>query len=144
MWLSKNLKTQNGRLIVSFDINGWSDHPKSCVNEMSYATVQNFYDLFSGVQNYSVEKAFVPDTGEVGDTASFLIMYTNSGKSDLVDFTVVDTVDSCLTVLSSVPSWELKTSLGNGTTELKWTVDIAKAETDTINVKFVVDKYPGN
>lgn len=144
LWLSKNLKTQNGRMIVSFDINGWADHPKSCVNEMSYATVQNFYDLFSGVQNYSAEKAFVPDNGEVGDTASFLIMYTNSGKSDLIGFPVIDTVDSCFSVLSSNPAWDSKSDLSNGTTELKWTVDISQGKTDTINVEFLVEKYPGN
>lgn len=143
-WYSKDLKVQNGRMIVSFDINGWADKDQGSITEATYASVQNIYDLLSGVKNYTVEKSFVPDHADVGDDATFRIYCENKGKTDLVDFHVVDTVDTCLTILSSSPNWDSKKYEDGVGTILEWTIDVAKGERDSIVVDFNVAKFPEN
>lgn len=143
-WYSKDLKVQNGRMIVSFDINGWADKTEGSITEATYASVQNIYDLLSGVKNYTVEKSFVPDHADVGDDATFRIYCDNKGKTDLKDFHVIDTVDTCLTVLSSNPNWDKKEVIDGIGTVLEWTIDIAKGSRDSIVVDFNVAKFPEN
>lgn len=142
-WYSKDLQVQNGRMIVSFDINGWADKKEGEINATTYASVQNIYDLLSGVKNYTVEKSFVPDRADVGDDATFRIYCTNSGKSDLVDFTVIDTVHPCLTVTGATPLWESKKEIPDVGTVLEWTVTIGQGNRDSIVVDFNVNAFPG-
>lgn len=141
-WHSKDLKDQNGRMIVSFDINGWSDKIDGQITETTYESVQNIYDLLSGAKNYKVEKSFVPDHADVGDDATFRIYCQNNGKSDLKEFTVLDTVHPCLTILSATPLWEKKEDVADVGTILQWTIDVPKGARDSIVVNFTVNSFP--
>lgn len=141
-WYSRDLKDQNGRMIVSFDINGWSDKTDGQITETTYESVQNIYDLLSGAKNYTVEKSFVPDHADVGDDATFRIYCQNDGKSDLKDFKVIDTVHSCLTILDATPQWDTKVEVADVGTILEWTIDIAKGARDSIVVNFNVNSFP--
>lgn len=107
-WDSKDLTMENGRLMVSFDINGWGDHyadyQNGKVSTGAFATIQNIYDLLGGALNYSVFKEFTPSQGDVGDTASFKITVVNNGIVDISGISVTDTISNCLEIISSTPA----------------------------------------
>ncbi len=137
-WGSPHLKTQNGRLIVGFDINCWSDNTAGLVAEGAYAVIQNIYDLLSGSESYTVSKAFSPSSGNVGDTGSFIISVTNTGKSNLATMVVTDTVSSCLQIIDANPAWTTKTG-----TVLNWTLPVmTSGSTTNITVRFKASQMP--
>lgn len=101
-YLPTDLKTDMGRMVVSFESNAFAED--GLKNSTSKAWIQNVYDLLSGCYRYNIEKTFEPDTGKVGQEGTFKIFYENSGVQELQNFTVRDTIPSCLEFISSSPA----------------------------------------
>jgi uncharacterized repeat protein (TIGR01451 family) len=141
LWDSHHLVDQNGRLVVSFNINGWADLDpqwQGQVKRGAYASAQNIYALLSGVLDYSIEKSFEPDHGDVGEEGTFFIRVTNNSDHAIADRVITDEVPGCLAVASSSPAWTSQN--GNHFT---WELPpIAPGETAVIEVDFIVEQFP--
>jgi len=142
LWDSKDLVMQDGRFMVSFDINAWGDHQTDWqggkVTRATFAFIQNIYDLISGVKSYSVSKAFIPEEIDVGQNGTFTISIENKKDNPLYGFTVTDTVSACLNVISANPTWTSRN--GNVFT---WNVDeVLGRSTKTITVQYSADQMP--
>ncbi|ERP31017.1 hypothetical protein CALK_2093 [Chitinivibrio alkaliphilus ACht1] len=132
---------QNGRLIVSFNLNAWADLDHlhgGHVKQGAYASAQNIYALLAGVLDYDIEKEFIPDHGDVGDAGTFYIRIQNNSTHEITDRVVTDTVPEALVVTGAQPKWTSREE-----NVFVWELPpIPAGETEEIRVDFTVDHLP--
>lgn len=100
-YLPQDLKTSLGRLVVSFESNGFAE--PTLQNATSNGWIQNVYDLLSGCYRYDLAKTFVPDTIQVDSAGTFSLAYANNGDHDMLNVKISDTIPACLQFISSTP-----------------------------------------
>lgn len=129
-YLPSHLKTDMGRMVVSFESNAFAED--GLKNSTSKAWIQNVYDLLSGCYRYDIKKSFEPDTGKVGQEGTFKIFYENNGAQELQNFTIRDTIPSCLEFISSTPM-----PTGNNGNAFWWDLpNVPSGSSGEINVRF--------
>lgn len=100
-YLPGNLVTSMGRMVVSFETNGFTE--SGLQNAASEAFIQNVYDLLSGCYRYEITKEFSPNQLCIGETGSFDLCYQNNGTRDLENIYIWDTIPTCFQFLNSTP-----------------------------------------
>ncbi len=129
-YLPQDLKTSMGRLIVSFESNGFAE--PQLQNETSKGWIQNAYDLLSGCYRYDLTKDFTPDTIQVNSEGTFTLSYENNGVHDMFNVTISDTIPTCLEFISSTPA-----PTGNTNNYYWWIIPtIPKGSSASITVNY--------
>jgi len=137
-YLSEDLKTSTGRLVVSFESNAFVE--PGLQNATSKGYIQNVYDLLSGCYRYDMTKTFIPDTILVDSTGIFTLAYENNGEHDLDNVTISDTIPTCLEFLSSTPA-----PTGNTNNYYWWVIPtIAAGTSSTITVNYRCISLPAH
>jgi uncharacterized repeat protein (TIGR01451 family) len=109
-WDTKKMNPEigNGRLIVSYDINAWSDYEKGKISRTTFALIQNIYDLMDGSKQYTVSKRFEPDEIGIGVVGECVITVNNNGNYLIENIVVEDPLNPCLEFISSTPQHTTK------------------------------------
>lgn len=129
-YLPQDLKTSMGRLVVSFESNGFAEPDLQTATSKGW--IQNVYDLLSGCYRYELTKTFIPDTITVDSTGTFTLAYQNNGDHDMHNVTISDTIPACLQFISSNPS-----PSGNTGKYYWWTIStIAQNSSAAVTVKY--------
>jgi uncharacterized repeat protein (TIGR01451 family) len=135
-WFPADLRT-NGRMVVNFETNAFQNPGAGSV---ATEWIQNTYQLLSGCYRYSLTKAFVPTTLNVGDSGTFTLCYTNSGSTSLTNVPLWDTIPACLTYNSNSTNIVGAPTI-NGQV-YSWVVpSIAPAASACVTVNFTVSSF---
>jgi uncharacterized repeat protein (TIGR01451 family) len=135
-WMSPNLKTSGGRLVVNWETNAFVAPQEDATSD---AWVQNVYELLSGCYRYSLTKAFASPSLCVGDSSYFTLCYTNSGSTGLTNVPLWDTMPSCLSYVSDNLGGPGPTINGH---VYSWNIpSVAASTTACFTVNFTVSSY---
>lgn len=140
-WDTKKMNPEigNGRLIVAYDINAWSDYAKGKITRTTFALIQNIYDLMDGSKQYTVSKKFEPDMIDIGEAGTCVITVNNNGNYDIENIVVEDPLNPCMEFIGMVSDhinegdgntlkWNLGTIGGRDSREIKFQYIITNLE----------------
>jgi len=140
-WMSNDLKTNGGRMVVSFETNAFQDpQPAATPASVAEQWIQNVYTLLSGCYKYSLNKTFLAQKTPVcvGSSSAFTLCSTNNGSTPLTNVDLWDTIPTCLTYNSD--SQGGPTVTGN---VYNWVVPLINpGNTYCITVNFTVNSFP--
>ena len=113
----------NGRLLVCWDTNAWSDYMDGRISKTTFALIQNMYDLMDGSKQYRGIKEFVPAAVEIDDIGVCRITVRNDGNYLVENIVVTDDLSSCLQFTENTGAIPLSkpAPTGRGGT-LEWTI----------------------
>jgi uncharacterized repeat protein (TIGR01451 family) len=139
--MSNDLKTNGGRMVVSFETNAFQDpQPAATPASVAEQWIQNVYTLLSGCYKYSLNKTFLAQKTPVcvGSSSAFTLCSTNNGSTPLTNVDLWDTIPTCLTYNSD--SQGGPTVTGN---VYNWVVPLINpGNTYCITVNFTVNSFP--
>ncbi len=103
MWQSGQLNVGNGKLIVDFDTNTYSDTTADIPDNHYIQYYQNMYTALADCFNYNLTKTVNPGTACIGQPVTYTICLNNTGGKGIPNPQIVDTLSTCLTYVSSNP-----------------------------------------
>jgi uncharacterized repeat protein (TIGR01451 family) len=131
-WQGSNLRGAYGagKLIVSFETNAFGEG--AIDHTYSNQWLQNAYAIQSGCLRYTVDKTFAASTLCVGQTSTFQLCAHNTGTRAIANYSISDTLPTCLTYVGSSPA-----QTGSAGNHHWWTIaNLAAGATSCISVTF--------
>lgn len=133
-----------GKVVAAFESNTFVPVANSgAEGPYSIEALQNVYAELTGCQRYTVTKTFASPSVCVGSSSSFSICVDNTGTQALTNYSISDTIPTCLTYTSFGTSGVAPSGNGNSSNLYWWNyTSIPAGQSACVTVNFTATTFP--